>query len=163
MIVTFFYTLLSALVACFITYKFTIRSKKHDIILQERILAFKTIHKELVFLSRYCHAIVASRKGNEFAPRLEDLSEDVKKSALTHWTYLQEIVDENLIFLPSRSKKLIDEIFFCLSILSNIELQLAYSDPPEEVVISAPEAYENAIDKIDLCLENLFNELKLPI
>ena len=82
----FFYPLISALVACFLTYLFTIRSKKHDIILQERILAFKTIYKELVFLSRYCNAIVASGEGNEFAPQLDDLSEDVKKSALTHWT-----------------------------------------------------------------------------
>lgn len=152
---------LAALLASYLTYLFTMRSRKYEILLKERIPAFKSIQRRIVSLKRYCMARVAEYQGNEFAAHFDDLPGEDKKSALSHRSELGNLVEENLIFLSSQSRKSLEDLDTQLSLLCNLELSLA-ANPDQSITSSAQGAYEATLDRIDTCLENLYSELKLP-
>ena len=50
---------IAAIAASWLTYFFTIRQKRHEILLQEKLNAFKSIQERLVSIRRYCEAGIA--------------------------------------------------------------------------------------------------------
>jgi len=159
------YKYLSPFIAAFLasygTYLFTIRGKKYDILLRERITAFKTVQQRIVSLKRYCLAMIAEYEGNEFAPHFEGLSDEDKMSALEHRAKLSHIVEDNLIFLSHSSRKSLNELDGQLSLLCNLELLLA-GNPDETIKSSAKSAYDATFSIIESCIDELYSELKLP-
>ncbi len=160
-ILKYVWPVVAGLFASFVTYLFTMRSKKYDILLRERIPAFKSIQQRIVSLKRYCHAQLAEYQANEFAPRFGDLPEDARKNALGHRTLVANVVEQNLIFLSSGSRNTLQELDAQLSLLCNLELLLA-GNPDETIKSSAPNAYEATLNRIEECLDSLYSELKLP-
>jgi hypothetical protein len=160
-ILKYLWPVLAGLLASCVTYLLTIRSKKYDILLKERIPAFKSIQQRIVSLKRYCDAQLAEHQGNEFAPRFDDLPDDSRTNALGHRTLLGNVVQQNLIFLSPGSRKSLQELDAQLSLLCNLELVLA-GDPDERIASSAPSAYEATLKRIEECVNSLYSELKLP-
>ena len=84
--------------------------KRTDILLAERMAAFKLLQKKLVSIRRYCEAHISSENGNEFDPRPDDLEAADKKSVLTHWTELETLLDINLVFISSSCSASFDAV-----------------------------------------------------
>ncbi|ELU4011434.1 hypothetical protein QPB16_004371 [Vibrio vulnificus] len=81
-------------------------SRKHDILLDEKIRVFKKLQKRLVDFKKYCEAAIGSYDSRgDFHMTLEALDANIDKSALLHLTALHEIEQEDFIFLYQRSQK----------------------------------------------------------
>jgi hypothetical protein len=62
----------SAALGGLLTYFFTIRGKRYDLLYQSKIPAFNEVSLELTAFRNYCMGRVASYEGNEFSPYLEE-------------------------------------------------------------------------------------------
>ena len=64
-------------------------SRKHNILLDEKIRVFKKLQKRLVEFKKYCEAALGSYgERGEFHPNLQVLSKDIDKASLQHITAL---------------------------------------------------------------------------
>jgi len=150
---------IAACVASWITYYFTLRQKKHELLLQEKLHAFKAIQAYLVSLRRYCEAGIAEVEGGDFNPTFESLPENDPKSALIHSTALQNVIDSNLIFISHSARKALNELIQQVYMLCSMELAIS-SDP--ELKSSSPSGYSATIREVENCINILYSELKLP-
>ena len=135
--------------------------KRTDTLLAERMAAFKLLQKKLVSIRRYCEAHINSERGGEFGVRPEDLEAADNKSILTHWTELETLLDENLIFLSSSCNACFEQLRNQLSLGASMELWLA-SGPAPEVVSSKASGYQAMSDRVSECIDALFKDLGFP-
>lgn len=133
--------------------------KRTDVLLTERMAVFKLVQKRLVSIRRYCESNIGSEIGSEFCPRPDDLELGDNKSILTHWTELETLLDENLIFLSSSCKASFESLRGQLSMGASMELHLASADPVPEIVASKSDGYQAIINRINECVDALFNDL----
>jgi hypothetical protein len=76
----------------------SVLSRKHNILLDEKIRVFKKLQKRLVDFKKYCEAALGSYdERGEFHPNLEVLSKDIDKASLLHCTKLSRKI---LYFYP---------------------------------------------------------------
>lgn len=137
-------------------------SKRSDSLFNERLAVFKRIQKKLVSIRRYCFAQAALDSGSEFSPRPDDLDLEDNKSVLSHWTELETILDENLIFLSNACKAQFELLRQQISLGASLELWLASDDPVPEIVASRSDAYLAMAHRVDKCVEALFKDLDFP-
>jgi hypothetical protein len=135
--------------------------KRTDTLLAERMAAFKLLQKKLVSIRRYCEAQRNSESGNDFAVRPEDLEAADNKSILVHWTELETLLDENLIFLSSSCNAAFERLRNQLSLGASMELWLA-SDPAPEVISSKANGYQAVSNRVSECIDALFKDLGFP-
>lgn len=133
--------------------------KRTDILLTERMAAFKLLQKRLVSIRRYCESHISSEIGSEFGPRPDDLEAADNKSILTHWTELETLLDENLIFLSSSCSASFERLRNQLSLGASMELCLASADPAPEVMASKADGYQAISNLISECVDALFKDL----
>ena len=133
--------------------------KRSDILLSERMTSFKLLQKRLVSLRRYCESQINSEVGNEFATSPEDLDPADNKSILTHWTELESVLDENLIFLSSSCNASFEKLRGQLSLSASMELWLSSSCCLPEVVASKADGYQVVVNRINECIDALFKDL----
>lgn len=133
--------------------------KRTDILLAERMAAFKLLQKRLVSIRRYCEAQISSENGSEFDPRPDDLESADNKSILSHWTELETLLDENLVFLSSSCSAAFERLRNQLSLGASMELWLASADPAPEIVASKVDGYEAICNQINECIDALFKDL----
>jgi hypothetical protein len=133
--------------------------KRADILLAERMAAFKLLQKSLVSIRRYCQAQIGSGKGSEFSTRPDDLGVPDNKSILMHWTELEILLDENLVFLSNSCLDSFEELRNQLSIGACMELYLASAQPVLEIVTSKTDCYQSISGEIDKCIHALFKDL----
>ena len=133
--------------------------KRTDILLSERLAAFKLLQKKLVSIRRYCESQIGSELGNEFSPGLDDLEGTDNKSILTHWTELETLLDENLIFLSGSCNASFEQLRNQLSSGASMELHLAFKDPVPEIVASKVDGYQAISNQISKCIDALFKDL----
>ncbi|MBG6188417.1 hypothetical protein [Flavobacterium sp. CAN_S2] len=76
----------SAFLTGLLTYYFTLKTKKFDILYQNKIPAFKEITSELIELKKFCLGRVAYFQGNEVSPYWEE-----NLGVLAHRTSITEI------------------------------------------------------------------------
>lgn len=153
---------IAAFVASFLTYLFAVKVKKHEVLLAQRIPAFKSIQKELVSFRRYYIASLSEMVGNEFAPKLNDLSKEDRKSPLEQRDALEVVLADNLIFLSKGSRNCLNALEDSLGLLCNVEL-LHVTEPENEILQSeAKGLYERILSQIDECIEEMYKELRLP-
>ncbi len=135
--------------------------RRTDTLLAERLTAFRLLQKKLVSIRRYCEAHKNSEVGNEFSARPENLEAADNKSLLTHWTELETLLDENLIFLSRSCNASFEQLHNQLSLGANMELWLA-SDPAPEVVSSKASGYLAISNRASECIDALFKDLGFP-
>ena len=140
-----------------------ILSRKHSILLDEKIRVFKKLQKRLVEFKKYCEAALGSYDGRgEFHPNLETLSQDIDKACLKHIIALHEIEQADFIFLSKQSRKLLSELHDSCSMMCSMEIAIFGANNDSEMVRSAIPIYESAIGNIDSCLQSLYEELEFP-
>ena len=138
-------------------------SRKHNILLDEKIRVFKKLQKRLVEFKKYCEAALGSYdQRGEFHPNLEVLSKDIDKASLRHITALHEIELEDFIFLSEKSRSILSELLHDCSIMCSMEIAIFSEDNDSEMVRSTVPVYEKAMKNIDSCLLSLYEELELP-
>ena len=81
--------------ASWLTYALSIRQKRHEILITEKLFSFKAVQTQLVALKHYCEAAMGEYSGGDFHPRISDLPESESSSALTQVNELQRVVDQN--------------------------------------------------------------------
>jgi hypothetical protein len=153
---------IAAILASVLTYWFGFRSKKQAIVLHERLRAFQAIQRQLALTARYCRAASAESAGGEFSRRRGELPADAQGSALSHWTTLQDLVDDNLHVLPPEPRQALEDVGRHLSGLSSMELALDDPSPDARIVASARGAYEAVASAIEGCIATLYKSLGLP-
>lgn len=163
------YNLLSPFIAAFvaslITYLFTVRAKKHEALITQKLQAFKAIQKQLSLFKDYYFARLGEIQGNEFAPMVKDLPEEARKSPLIQRQALSTVLADNSIFLSKESRKCLDSLDGSLNLLCNLEMYAAtetWALMKNLQNIDAKYAYEQILFQIDECIEKMYRELKLP-
>ena len=141
----------------------SVLSRKHSMLLDEKIRVFKKLQKRLVEFKKYCEAALGSYDGRgDFHPSLDSLSQDIDRACLQHLSALYEIEQEDFIFLSKKSRKLLAELHDNCSMMCSIELAIFGLTNDSEMVKSAVPIYESAINNIDRCLQSLYEELEFP-
>lgn len=141
----------------------SVLSRKHSILLDEKIRVFKKIQKRLVEFKKYCEAALGSYDDRgEFHPHLESLSQDIDRGCLKHTIALREIEQEDFIFLSKQSRNLLSELHDNCSMMCSMEIAIFGLDNDSEVVRNAIPVYESAINNIDRCLQSLYEDLEFP-
>jgi hypothetical protein len=134
--------------------------KRTDVLLTERIVVFKLIQKKLVSIRRYCVSQINSENGNEFSSRPYDFEPTDNKSILTHWTELEVLLDENLIFFSSSCLTSFERLCGQISLGASMELWLMSSEPSKVIVASKSDGYQEIINRINECIDSLFKDLQ---
>jgi len=141
----------------------SILSRKHNILLDEKIRVFKKLQKRLVEFKKYCEAALGSYdQRGEFHPNLEVLSEEIDKASLQHITALHEIEQEDFIFLTEKSRNLLAELHNNCSMMCSMEIAIFGNEEDHEIIQSTIPVYKSAMSNIDKCLQSLYEELEFP-
>jgi|GEM_PF-2879108 len=135
----------------YIAYKYGVKSKKTEIIFQQKIVAFQQLNEVLADFKQYALAVVAESSGNEFA-----LHPKEGESSLTHRQKLYKVVSKCEIFLDQKSRKKIEDLIGDLSVLNNAELYIAQEINTDIDWISR---YETFAERVDEVIEILFKQL----
>ena len=138
-------------------------SKKHDILLDEKIRVFKKLQKRLVEFKRYCEAALGTYGDRgEFHPNLDVLPQEIDKASLQHLTALHEIEQKDFIFLSEQSRSILSELYQECSMMCSMELAIYGNEKDSNTMNSVPRVYSSAMKKIDECLLSLYEELEFP-
>jgi len=141
----------------------SVLSRKHNILLDEKVRVFKKLQKRLVDFKKYCEAALGSYdERGEFHPNLVVLSKDIDKASLRHITALHEIEQEDFIFLSKKSRSLLSDLHGNCSMMCSMEIAIFGEDNDSEMARSTIPVYESAMSNIDSCLQSLYEELEFP-
>ena len=153
-------SVVSALIASLVTYLFTVRTKKHEVLLAQRLPAFKIIQKKLVSIRRYIETELGEQRGYKYILKREYLSDEDRKPLEEHLNELMNIVDENFVFLSKHSRDSVEHTYVWLTILVVDEKTRRKSNKqPDPDIIKL---YEATIEKIEDCIEDIYESIKLP-
>jgi hypothetical protein len=136
--------------------------RRTDVLYVERLATFKLLQKKLVSVRRYCDSVISSELGAEFGRRTDELDAPDRKSLLTHWTELEALLDENLIFLSDGARAAFERLRDQLSVAAGMELALASAHPPPEVLSSKADGYAAVRNRVTECIGALFLDLSFP-
>jgi hypothetical protein len=142
----------SAIMAGLITYFFTLKTKKFDILYENKIPAFKEIVSKLNDLKKFCLGRNAYIEGNEFSPYWEE-----NIGALEQRTSVAEVFENNSIFLSKSSKKSIENLINEMSGLCNAEISLASNDD----LLGIEKEYERIAEITEKTINILYSDLNL--
>jgi hypothetical protein len=157
MIYSYVSPFIAAGMASWLTYALAIRQKRHEVLIGERLAAFKAVQARLVALKHYCEATAGEYSGGDLQPRVDDLPEGEPRSALTQATELQRVVDQHRIFFSAAARKDLDGLSQQVCLLASMELAVT-SDPS----LGDPGVYGSASEQVDRCIERLYKELRFP-
>jgi hypothetical protein len=142
---------LAAALSVILTYYFTFRAKKWDILYASKIPAIKEIAQKLVELKKYCSGVLAYLHAIENAPYYHPPG-----GALDLWKEIADNSVMNSLFVSAKSRKMIDDILQNLGIICNIEMRLVLD--PTLSGIESP--YETMHTMVEECLQSLYADLK---
>jgi len=137
--------------------------KRSDVLLTERLAAFKSISSQLLALRRYCYARSAElRNESEFEPRTESLTEQENVGLLMHKENLTRLLESVELFISPNSRERFNDLFLQMGMGFTLELWLASGDPPPEIVATAHEGYDVIAERVNDVLGELYSDLGLP-
>lgn len=140
--------------------------KKSDVLLNERLAAFKNLSAHLLALRRYCHACSEEFKNDsEFAPRPESLPDSENISLLCHHENITRVLDSSELFISPNSRHSFDDLFMQMCLGFNLEQYLdgvSKENRTVEMAIGAPELYDLISRKVNDVLNSLHSDLGLP-
>lgn len=137
--------------------------KRSDVLLAERLAAFKTLSGHLLKLRRYCNARSAEyRNESEFEPRPESLTEQENISLLSHHENINRVLESNELLISPNSRKIFENLFLQMRIGFNLELWLASKDHTPEIASNAYELYDLVSSRVNQVLGALYSDLSLP-
>lgn len=147
--------IVSPFLSGYVTYMLTNRSKKSELLYQNRMPAFKEVVAVLVKIRRYAEGKIALERGAEFSPYFDEAG-----SALSLRTELANASAVNEIFLTDKSKRLIQDVDSQIGIFCNAEIWIAGRLIDEEVPRIAD--YTPLHNVVERSLKGLYKEMNLP-
>ena len=142
---------LAAALSVTLTYYFTVKAKKWDILSASKIPAIKEIAQKLVELKKYCSGVLAYLQANEYAPYY-----NAPGGALGRRTEITDSIVMNSLFLSQKSRKMIDGILQNLGIMCSIEMTLV-SNPSLSGIETVYETMQTSVEE---CIQSLYADLK---
>ena len=137
--------------------------KRSDLLLSERLTAFKSMSPFLLAIRRYCHAASAEhRAASEFESRTEHLDDSENMSLLSHHDLISRKLDEIELLISPSTRQRFDELFMQMGMGFNLELWLTSDDPAPEIVANAYELYDLVACRVNDVLSSFYNDLGLP-
>jgi hypothetical protein len=143
----------SAALTAFLAFKFTSKSKRIDILYQNKVPAFKEIAANIISFKNFCEGRVAYFQANEFHPFYTD-----SLGTLGHRTKIALSFEENVVFVTKDARRVISDFLNQMSGLCNAEIALAGGDNDLQPVSE----YQRMSILGDSAVELLYNELNLP-
>jgi hypothetical protein len=143
----------SAALAAFLTYKFTYRSKRIDILYQNKVPAFKEIAANIISFKNFSEGRVAYFQANEFHPFYTD-----SLSTLEHRIKIATSLEANVVFVSKNSRIVISDFLNQMSGLCNAELSIAGGNQDMQPIFE----YERISILAESAVEVLYEELNLP-
>lgn len=144
----------AAFIAARLTYFFSLKSKKFDILYANKIPAFKNINEVLTEYKIFCLGRVAFFEGNELSPYW---TEDV--GAFEFRRKITKVYENNSIFISQKNRKVIEEFINNLSLLCNMEIHLV--DEVIDESIDLKKSYFNSYIEVEKIIEIFYKELNL--
>lgn len=142
----------SALLAAFIAFQFASRTKRLDILYQNKVPAFKQVATSIVAFGNFCEGRVAFFLGSEYSPFYEEGG-----GTLSHRTQIAKDFSENAVFFSKESRAKLNNFLGEMSLLCNIEVWLQ-----SENDIDPKGEYERMAKESELIVDMLYKELNLP-
>ena len=137
--------------------------KRSDVLLTERLAAYKTISPYLLALRRYCHARSAEfRNGSEFEPRTNSLNEKENIGLLSHHERISRALDDIELLISPDTRRRFDALFQQMGLGFNLELWLSSGDPAPDLLSNAHELYDFVGNKVNDVISGLYSDLNLP-
>jgi hypothetical protein len=144
----------SAALTAFLTFQFTSKSKRLDILYENKVPAFKEIASNIISFKNFCEGRVAYYKANDFHPFYTDST----GGTLEHRTKIALSLEANVVFVSKEARDVISDFLNHMSGLCNVELAITGGDndmqPSSEYIRMAILG--------DSAVELLYNELNLP-
>ena len=135
-------------------------SKKQGLLFDEKIRVFKKLQAKLTSFKKYCYAAQGELSPEDLRPNFDSLAEEDRKSALVFVSELEQIMQEDFIFLSDKSREVFSELMRELYIMPSMELATMSNKDDPAFTNDAIAAYRDAMDKIDICLRSLYEELE---
>ena len=142
----------SAILTAILTYRFAIKSRRVDILYENKIPAFKEIAFKITQFKNFCTGRAAYFQGNEYSPFYEE-----GFGALRHRTEIANSFSTNGIFLNKNSRFLITELLIDMSGLCNAEAAMAGGDNE----LNPQNEYERMSIIAESIIDILYRELNL--
>ena len=142
----------SAILAAWLTYRFTINSKKFDILYENKIPAFKEIASKINDFKNFCIGRVAYFDGNEYSTFYEE-----GLGTLMHRDEIANSLSFNSIFLSKPSRLAVTSLLNNMSGLCNAEASIAGGNND----LNPKDAYQKMAETSEILIEALYKELNL--
>ena len=143
----------SAALTAFLTFQFTSKSKRLDILYQNKVPAFKEIAANIISFKNFCEGRVAYYQANEFHPFYTD-----SVGTLEHRTKIALSLEANVVFVSKDARTVISDFLNQMSGLCNAKLAIAGGDNDMQPISE----YQRMATLGDSAVELLYNELNLP-
>lgn len=142
---------ITAIITSTITYYFTLRSKKLEVIYQNRINEYKIIVTKLVAYKMFCEGRIAYYLGNEYSP--------VWTEEFGTFEYRRDIyntMELNSFHLSQKSKDSINNLIAEMGTLCNAESW----ELNGEKNLNMHNAYDAIIKKTENCIKIIYKDIK---
>jgi len=143
----------SAALTAFLTFQFTSKSKRLDILYQNKVPAFKEIAANIISFKNFCEGRVAYFQANEFHPFYTD-----SLGTLEHRTKIASSLEANVVFVSKDARTVVSDFLIQMSGLCNAELAMSGGDNDMQPISE----YQRMSTLGDSAVEILYNELNLP-
>jgi hypothetical protein len=139
----------SATLAGFLSYYFSMRTKRFDILYQNKIPAFKEVVSKLVEYKKYCLGRIAFLNGHETSPYWEK-----DAASLIHRVEIASVFDVNSIFVSPKSKKSIQNLLDEMGSICSAEIS-------NDLMPGIEKDYERISIVVESCIDTLYSDLNL--
>jgi hypothetical protein len=136
-----------------ITYRFTKRGKKFDLLYQFKVPAFKELSDKLSEYKNFCMGCVAFDEGNEYSPYWEDGA-----GTFHHRTEIANAMSINSIYFSPEIKTNITNLLNQMAGHCGIEAQIILG---EHVELNLTDSYLIISQQAYDCIDKLYSELNL--
>lgn len=144
---------------------FKAEQKRSDVLLSERLTAYKLLSEKLLALRRYCNARCAEviNSGSEFETRTENLPEEERISILQHYDAIQRALEERELIVSPCSRQRFDDLFASMNTGMTVELH-ADSSPDGQAIMpgDADQVYFSIIARVNDVKMALYADLGFP-
>jgi hypothetical protein len=141
----------SATLVTYFNYKFGVKTKKLDILFNNRLTAFKEVSFKIVSFKNFCTGKLAYLQGNEYSPFYDE-----GFGSLHHRTEIANSLQRNAVFLSKDSRTVVTDLLNQMSGLCNGEAALAGNSNED---LNLEGEYSRMEDLSENVIEVLYKEL----
>lgn len=154
---------IGGIVGGLLAYLFAVRTRRHEVLLAERLSAFKAIQAQLVGIRRYCESRLAYHRlhSGGFSPRTPEIVPSNSAEALALIVDYKRLTDENQIFLSRAARDALLDVYLKLDRIREIE-QSSEPEVEGEVQWDRMQHYSELRETVERSEEILYRDLRLP-